>query len=92
MTSTVEIGKWYVDGFCLNHIITPVKSDKHIGGIKWEPVRACLSHEQAEKEVKEYNENRLLTKQELVNLDNENTQNENHDNNNKHINQASDGY
>jgi len=51
----IEVGKWYLDGFCTNHIITPVEDNKYIGGIRWVTVKKCVSREIAEIRIKHHN-------------------------------------
>lgn len=58
----IEFGKWYLDGFCVDQIITPFKSDNHILRYGWRVIKRCESREQAEKEIEKFNENRLPSK------------------------------
>jgi len=51
----IEIGKWYIDGFCNSQIITPIKDDNYQRGIRWIVVKKCISKEIAEIRIKHHN-------------------------------------
>jgi len=57
MESEVKIGHWYIDGFCTDQIITPIKDDKYQRGIRWQVVKRCVSREVAEIRCKHHNKN-----------------------------------
>lgn len=53
--SSVEVGKWYLDGFCTDQIITPVPDEKYQNGFRWQVVKRCVSREIAEIRIKHHN-------------------------------------
>lgn len=53
--NSVEIGKWYIDGFCTNQIIAPIKDERYQNGIRWVVVKKCVSRDIAEIRIKHYN-------------------------------------